>query len=159
MSVDVLLIDDDAAFSRSVRENFLERDLPLDLAESWEDGVALFRVGLHELVIADYNLPGSQHGLKLLATLKPLRPSTRLILISGAITSVPEQKIRSSGLVDEYLPKSPRLIQQLADRAQEAISRGQCRSDWPRVAEAHLAGNQMDEAKIEEIDSLLRRDI
>lgn len=155
----VLLIDDDVEFSETIKANLSTRGIPIDHASNWKDGMDLFHVGLHELVIADYNLPGSNHGLKLLAEIRPLRPSTELILISGAITSVPEDKIKSSGLVSEYFPKDSRLVPKLAAKATEAARRAQSGTEWHAVAQGHVEGGQIDVSVVDEIDRLLRGDI
>jgi len=159
MQAQVLLIDDDEGFSNSIQESFTMSGIALDRASTWEEGVSKFRTGLHELVIADYNLPGSSHGLQLLAEIKPLRPSSELILISGAITSVPENKIKISGLVDDYLPKTGRLTKLLLERAQNAVERAAIASNWDAIAKSHISGSEVDKAELEEIDKLLRKDI
>ena len=159
MPAQVLLIDDNEKFSNTIQVSFTMNGITLERAATWEEGVSKFRTGLHELVIADYNLPGSPHGLQLLAEIKPLRPSSELILISGAITSVPEDKIKISGLVDDYIPKTARLAKVLLERARIAIERADTHSDWNAIAQAHISGSEVDKAKLEEIDKLLRQDV
>ena len=104
-------------------------------------------------------MPGSEHGLKLLAKIKPLRPSSELILISGAITSVPANKIKISGLVDTYLPKNADLPGILLQKARSALDRTKQPTDWVKTARAHVAGYEVDEKSIEDIDNLLKNDI
>ena len=165
MGAHVLLIDDEEEFSNRVKNSFLLSNIPLDHAASWDEGVAMFRVGLHELVIADYHLPQSDlpdsslHGLKLLARIKPLRPSSELILISGAVTSVPEERIRRCGLVNTFLPKTLNLVQTLIPKAQQAMDRAKRPCNWVTVAQAHRAGADIDESEIEEIDLLMRQNL
>ena len=159
MSAHILLIDDNPEFTESIQENFILHGIEIETASEWGEGVSKFRVGLHELVIADYNLPGSNHGLKLLAKIKPLRPSSELILISGATTSVPENKIRISGLVDTYLPKNAALPGILLEKAKLALDRTKQPTNWAETARAHVAGYEVDEKSIEDIDRLLRKDI
>jgi len=159
MTAHILLIDDNSGFLQSIHQNLTLHGIEIDTATSWDEGVAKFRVGLHELVIADYNLPGSKHGLRLLAKIKPLRPSSELILISGAITSVPERKIIISGLVDEYYPKSGRLPEILVGKAKAALERATLQTNWTNAARAHVAGYEIDEKKLDEIDQLLKNNI
>ena len=159
MTAHVLLIDDDPEFTASIRVNFMLNGVEIETASEWSEGVAKFRIGLHELVIADYNLPGSEHGLKLLAKIKPLRPSSELILISGAITSVPANKIKISGLVDTYLPKNADLPGILLEKARSALDRTKQPTDWAKTARAHVTGYEVDEKSIEDIDKLLKNDI
>lgn len=159
MPAHVLLIDDDRDFNESISENLILHGIEIEIADNWDEGVAKFRVGLHELVIADYNLPGSNHGLKLLAKIKPLRPSSELILISGAITSVPEHKIIISGLVDAYFPKRGDLPGILVEKAKAALGRIEQPTDWTKTAHAHVAGYEIDEKKLDDIDKLLKNNI
>ncbi len=159
MTAHVLLIDDNPGFTDSIRENFILHAIEIETAGTWDEGVEKFRVGLHELVIADYNLPDSDHGLKLLAKIKPLRPSSELILISGAVTSVPENQIIISGLVDAYFPKKADLPGILLERAKLALERTKQPTNWTKTARAHVAGYEIDEKKIDDIDQLLRKNI
>ena len=64
----------------------------MDHAFGWQEALELFRVNGYELVVADYNLPDTQHGLQLLARMKLLVPTSKLILISGALTSAPSAR-------------------------------------------------------------------
>lgn len=159
MAAEVILIDDRKDFLESMERGFSHYGMSLDCAQTWEEGVAQFRVGLHELVFADYDLPESKNGLKLLVRLKQLRPSSKLILVSGAITSVPEERIKSIRLVDDYLPKTPDILDKMITLTREALKRCRLPSDWSAVAQAHVAGTKIDEKEIEEIDLLLRQDI
>jgi len=154
-----LLIDDDVGFSTSTKHLFHERGIALDWAQSWDEGLGLFRVGLHELVIADYNLPGSSHGLRLLAKIKPLRPSSKLILISGALTSRAAKIVKETTLVDDYLEKTASLPDTLVELAQKAAGRAQESTDWPAAAGAYLAGSTVYEDDIKRIDAALQGEI
>lgn len=156
MAAAVLFIDDDAAFAESVAASFEARDLPLDVANSWDAGLALYRAGLHELVVADYNLPGSRHGLKLLLEVKALRPSTRLVLISGRVTPTAADLIAAAGLVDRFIPKTRDLARELIEEAREATRRAEHDTDWRQFAGAHLARNTIDEAALDAVDAALR---
>lgn len=156
MDAATLLIDDDAGFAESVAASFEARDIPLDVANSWEAGLDLYRVGLHELVVADYNLPGSKHGLKLLLEVKALRPSSRLVLISGRVTPTAADLIAAAGLVDRFIPKTPDLARELIDEAREAESRAGQGTNWRQIGGAHLARNTIDDGALESIDAALR---
>lgn len=159
MNADVLLIDDETEFVNSIKISFSELNIPLDTAFTWDEGVRKFQVGLHELVIADYNLPNSLNGLKLLARIKPLRPSSRLILISGLIRNVPEEAILIKGLIDRYLPKTPDISSLLVEEAKDAVKRAACPTNWQIVAAAHILGSEIEESKIDEKDQLLQNNI
>ena len=154
-----LLIDDNEEFSRSVISLFEGEGIRLDWAHEWDEGVGLFRVVLHELVIADYNLPGSPNGLKLLAKLKPLRPSTVFILISGALTSKAEALVKRTPLVDEYLTKTSELPDLLLTRARAAEERAPQSSNWQEAAVAHVKNQSVYETVIDEVDTILKGQI
>lgn len=57
----ILLVEDDEDVADSYRRTFHRDGLALDIAETWGEALALFRVVGHRLVIADYNLPGDEH--------------------------------------------------------------------------------------------------
>ena len=84
-----LLVEDDDAFASELVSALADRGLELDRASTWEEGLELFRVNGYELVIADYNLPDTEHGLKLLASMKSAMPSSHLVLISGGYPPAP----------------------------------------------------------------------
>jgi DNA-binding NtrC family response regulator len=159
VGIHTLLIDDDKSFTRSIEQFFIMNRINLDIASSWQEGLVKYQVGLHELVIADYRLPESDHGLKLLAHIKPLRPLTELILISGEITSVPEEKIKISGLVNEYYAKTGRLPSLLVEKAREAEKRANSPTNWKDLAQAYLTGREVDKQQLEDIDKLIRADV
>lgn len=157
--MNVMLIDDNEEFSASIQRVFQDAGIALDLASTWQEGYEKFQVSLHELVIADYNLPGSDNGLKLLASIKQLKPSSKLILISGMIASVPADKIKIQGLVDDYFEKDVDISAKLINEAKEADIRAKSKTDWKSVAKTHIAGIKIEEAFVKDIDDLLREDI
>jgi ActR/RegA family two-component response regulator len=128
-----LLVEDNEAFGASLRSALAARGYETDLATTWDDGLAAFRTGGHELVIADYNLPGSSHGLRLLAAAKLLVPSSRLVLISGA---------------GELLP----LVAEAAARATEP-------TDWRGFAAGYVADLDRDFPEVARVDEALQKDI
>jgi DNA-binding response OmpR family regulator len=159
MEAVILLIDDDDNFSNSIQRYFTQEGINLERARTWDEGVSKFRLGLHELVIADYHLPGSKHGLRLLAEIKPLHPSSELILISGAITSVKEDQIKVSGLVNKFLRKTARLPEILLEMAKGASARASNKSDWDVIAKAYIAGDEVDITELDRLDKLLNVDV
>lgn len=157
MAAEVLLIDDSDAFSTSIIDAFRRAKIEIERAATWEEGVAMYHVALHELVIVDYRLPGSEHGLKLLNEIKPIRPTTELILISGELPSVPVARILASGLVDEYLPKRGDFFEKLLSRAKAAVDRSRAGTDWTELAKIHAKRHEVSGEEIDTIDAMLRR--
>jgi len=156
MIAHVLLIDDEQAFSDSMRAFFQTAGIELDYAGTWKDGLDAFRVGQHELVIADYNLPGSLHGLRLLLEIRRLRPSSRLILISGALRDEAKDLVPKTGLVDRFLPKDDKLAEELLIEAEAAVKRAEGPTDWQQVARAHVNWAALDDKVVENIDQALK---
>jgi len=78
-----LLIDDDAAITQAAKTTIEAQGLHIEIASTWDDGLAKFYAYSPDLVISDYNLPGSRMGLALLSEVSKLRPSVRLVLISA----------------------------------------------------------------------------
>lgn len=154
-----LLIDDYPQFREELRDLLHDDGVALDCASTWEEGLELFLVGLHELVIADYNLPGSSNGLKLLAAIKVLRPSSRLVLISGQLTSRGEAIATKNALVDAYYTKTSALGETLLAEAQSAAKRAEQAADWRTLAFTYLAGQRVHDEDIDFIDAILRGEV
>ncbi len=155
----VLFIDDEPGFRASIEAAFKLRGVPLDVADDWERGLGLFRACAHELIIADYNLPDSKNGLKLLAEAKRHRPASRLILISGQLSAEAEELLKESGVVNAYFTKTPDIATKLLKAAAEAIERAQGPTDWARVGAAFRERGLEDQKELDEIDSALRASI
>ena len=156
MDARVLLIDDEPDFTKSVTDAFYDRGVNVEHAATWEDGEQLFRVGMHDLVIADFDLAGARDGLLLLAKLKDLRPGARLLLISGKSVTIPAETIESSKVVDRFLVKDVKLMTELLDEAAASEKRAKQSSDWRKLAERHVAASDVDKDHVEEIDALMR---
>lgn len=156
MDARILLVDDEEAFSKSVADAFRHAGFALDHAATWEEGEQLFRVGMHDLVIADFDLAGVRDGLLLLARLKALRPNARLVLISGKSVTVAPETVQSSRVVDRFLIKDGTLMEKLLEEAETSLERAGQPSDWIQLAERHVAASEIDEAYVNEIDTLMR---
>lgn len=155
----ILLVEDDEGVVESYRRTFEEDGIPLDVAETWEEALALFRVAGHRLVIADYNLPGDDHGLRLLVQMKLLVPSTELILISGALSRPAEELARKVELIDYFYPKTSTLPDTLICHAKAAMARADMDTDWQKVGQEFLTPADAVDSALEEIDAALRADV
>lgn len=158
-SASTLLIEDNEQFAESLRKRFERAGIGLDWEIDLASGYHAFAVRGYELVIADYNLKDSQHGLKLLMKVKALSPGTRLILISGELDSGAEKLVAESGIVDEYLVKRSGITDALVDEARAAAERDAKPTDWRALATAILTEQDVDYAKAEEVDQHLSRQI
>jgi ActR/RegA family two-component response regulator len=152
-----LLIDDEPDFAETLRASFELRGIRLDVANTWADGLAIFQVCAHELVIADYQLPGSENGFALLAAAKQHRPGAMLVLISGVLSSKAGQILDGSEIVDAYYPKEPELLDQLLGHVNDAQQRVTVTPDWPRIAASWL--HRASPEEIAEFDARLRAEL
>lgn len=139
-----------------LKDSFADEGLSLDYADSWAKGMDLFHVVVHELVIADYDLRETKTGLQLLAELKQLAPSTRLILISGRLTPEAEAIVKKQGEIDIYLTRSsPDLLQILVEEARQAEQRAEA-SDWKGLGMAHPQAEKVNLEEIAKVEESLR---
>jgi ActR/RegA family two-component response regulator len=160
LAASTLLVEDDLETARSVIDALTDRGHLIDHAETWEDGLALFRVAGHELVIADYKLPGSEHGLQLLVKMRMLLPSTRLVLISGEFGPNAERLAASADFIDAFISKgSASLIADLAGHIEQAVERADKPTDWQAFGAGYLADPERDFPELARIDEALRADI
>jgi DNA-binding NtrC family response regulator len=154
-----LLVEDDEGVLDSYQRAFAEEGIALDVAETWDEALALFRVVGHRLVIADYNLPGDQHGLRLLFHMKLLVPSSKLVLISGALSRPAEELARAVDLVDAFYPKTSTLPDTLIELSTAAVSEADKETNWEKVGREYLTPSDNVDAAFEEIDNALRADV
>lgn len=155
-----LLVEDNDAFAEELHAALSDRGLRLDRASSWEEGLELFRVNGYELVIADYNLPNTEHGLALLARVKTLIPSCRLVLISGALTPGAERSLDEVGVLDAYYSKGDvNLTAKLAEHVERAGTDAKAPTDWQSFATGYVSDLDRDHPEIRSIDHLLRADV
>lgn len=155
-----LLVEDHEEFAESVVAALRERGLQLDWAKDWEEALELFRVNGYELVIADYNLEKTQHGLQLLARMKLLIPSSKLVLISGALTRGAERALKDVELIDAYYSKGDgNLVARLAEHVEASEQDATRATDWRAFASGYIGDLDRDFPEIARIDDLLRADV
>jgi CheY-like chemotaxis protein len=153
-----LLIDDEKALLESVERTANLAGLETLTASSWEEGLKLFHVHSPDLVIADYNLPGSQHGLQLLAEIRRLRPSVRVVLLSAYIDEQDVAEIEALGVVDCALSKvsSGDPMAAILDELKQVAARVGNPTDWKAFAEAHQRADAVDQGALDELDRRLK---
>jgi CheY-like chemotaxis protein len=152
-----LVIDDDAALLASLQAAARLSKVELATAASWEEGLVLFQILSPDLVIADYNLPGSKHGLRLLARIRRLRPSVRLVLVSGYFEEADLEKVMELGIVDRALTKGSAAdtAHALIEEARAAGLRDATPTDWVGYSKAYLASAAVSEDELRSLDALL----
>ena len=160
LAATTLLVEDDKDVAESYIRRFREEgNLKLDWAETWDEALGLFRVAGYPLVIADYNLPGSEHGLKLLVAMKRLVPHSELILISGAMSPRAEQLAQSIDFLDGFYPKRVNLGETLLKRALQVAEKEHQQTDWREVATGYLADPRSYQEELGQIDAELSTDV
>lgn len=153
-----LLIDDEIDLLESIRSTAELADLTLLTAETWERGLALYQVHSPSLVIADYNLPGSRHGLQLLAEIRRLSPSVRLVLLSAYIGQEDVAEIEGLGLVDRAMPKAAATgtTDEILREIKAARDRANKPTDWASFGRAHSDAQAVSQELLDELDDRLR---
>ncbi|WP_198165913.1 response regulator [Agromyces laixinhei] len=154
------MIDDDAAIRESITRAVAASGLNLELADSWEAGLEAFFALGPELVVADYNLPGSEMGLELLLRVARARPSVRLILFSAFLTDDDAEEILAVGPVDRVLSKKDPMFaaKEILAEIANAKLRSQMPTDWVAFSRASLDRHDVDEEAFRNLDRILRRD-
>lgn len=90
-STPVLVIDDDAAFCRSLGDALALNSFDVRLAMSFEEALESFAREPRQAVVLDMKLNG-ETGLDLLPRLRELNPRSVVVLISGFPELVPEMR-------------------------------------------------------------------
>lgn len=152
-----LIIDDDVDLLDTWTRLAHAKGLAVNTAPTWDEGIALFHILSPDLVIADYNLPGSAHGLQLLAEIRRLRPSVRLVLISGAVEPSKLVEVERLSVVDRVLSKGDAgtATSVVLEEIERASSQATRPTDWRAFATASLAAASSDAEALESVDVLL----
>jgi DNA-binding NtrC family response regulator len=154
-----LLIDDDEDLLASVNRAARASRVDLVTASSWDAGLGLFHVLSPILVIADYNMPGSRHGLQLLARIRRLRPGIRLILVSGYLDEEDMAQVRALNLVDEALTKgtAEETAETIMAQVRAANEQASEPTDWQAVARAAVGAARVGEEDLDRLDEILAK--
>lgn len=152
-----LLVDDDRGLLASVAASANAAGLDLAVAGSWEEGLALFHILSPELVIADYNMPGSRMGLQLLAEIRRLRPSVRLVLVSAYLDAEDMAGVDALDLVDATLTKGSAVetAQAILGEIQAVSESAPSSTDWVAFARAYVNAAGVSAESIDRLDELL----
>jgi ActR/RegA family two-component response regulator len=151
-----LLVDDDRPLLASVAASAKTAGLNLVVAGSWDEGLALFHVLSPELVIADYNMPGSRMGLQLLAEIRRLRPSVRLVLVSGYLDAENIAEVAALDLVDATLAKGSAIetAQAIVGEIRTMSESGSSPTDWRRFARAYVHAAGVSTESVDRLDEI-----
>lgn len=79
----ILIIDDEPNIRSGLAKGLAREADILETAQNAEEGLAKFRAGFFQLVIADVRLPGEMDGLELIDQILHIRPQTTAIVITA----------------------------------------------------------------------------
>lgn len=154
-----LLIDDDQSLLRSIKRLTDLSGLRLDIADTWNGGIGLFHVLAPSVVIADYHMPNSRNGLQLLAEVKRLQPSVRVVLLSAYITDEDVKHIEALDIIDRALRKTDltETIDNVLDEIRCANESDEDHTDWVAFAEARIRASKTSSEVLDQLDEFFRK--
>jgi DNA-binding NtrC family response regulator len=153
-----LLIDDDEQIIESARDLVQDQGLVLETATSWAEGLSKFHAYSPDLVISDFNLPGSDMGLNLLLKLARVRPSVKLILISAYLNEEDASNIEALGLIDQVVRKTTPIetARKILAAVSEAAAHSHDHTNWVDFANASSRVHDVDDEAFAKLDDYLR---
>jgi ActR/RegA family two-component response regulator len=133
-----LLIDDDLALLESVKRAVEAYGLEISTASTWEEGLARFQAMSPNLVIADYNLPGSRRGLSLLFEIANLQPSVRLVLFSAYLSDEDVAEVEGLPFIHRAFRKTDAVAtaRAILDEVRMAAEASKRPTDWAAYGQA-----------------------
>lgn len=152
-----LLVDDDTGLLASVEGTVSVAGLDLVTAASWDEGLALFQILSPDLIIADYNMPESSHGLRLLVRMRRLRPSVKVALVSGYLSEDDLKRVADRNFVDTAMTKGSAVetARAITSAVKDLGGEAAAPTDWVEYAEAYLRTSQLSTNELDELDALL----
>lgn len=78
----ILLVEDDRELKEMLKVALARRNFTIIEADNGKDAISRFRPGITDLIITDLIMP-DEDGLKVIIKLRELKPSVRIIAISG----------------------------------------------------------------------------
>ena len=101
MSKTILYIEDEPAQFALMKIQAERLDTPLELvhAATAEDALSMFDPAVHDLVLCDYNLPGTE-APDIAAKILEKSPNTPILAISEAFTDDRIEKAKAAGIAE-----------------------------------------------------------
>jgi len=113
----ILVVDDDRDFAESLSEILELQGHRITVAYSGEQALGQLRSGVFDIAFIDIMLPALS-GVDVLRVMNNLRPSTGIVLMTGANPQSSAQQARLFGALDILQkPIDPERLQQLVDAA------------------------------------------
>lgn len=120
MRPNVLVVDDEAVFAKTLAERLSIRDCQVTVASSGNEAIDLIQNQSIDVVILDLSLPGMD-GIETLKEIKRIRPLTEVIMLTGNATTATAFQGLEIGAMD-YLTK-PCEIESLTELINMALRR------------------------------------
>ena len=154
-----LLIDDDVSLLASIKHLADVSGLRLETAATWDEGLGLFHVLAPSVVIADYHMPDSRNGLQLLAEIKRLQPSVRVVLVSAYINDEDVERVEALGIIDCALRKIDltQTIENMMDEIHRANKENDEQTDWLEFANARVRTAKASGEELDQLDEFFRK--
>ena len=116
--ITVLLVDDEVAFTRTLAQRLMMRNLRVIIANDGEQALSKIKQEEPDVIVLDLNMPG-MHGMDVLKETKKIYPDTQVIILTGHGTDKDEEEaIRLGGF--GFL-KKPTDIDTLEHKIKEAF--------------------------------------
>ena len=94
--ITVLLVDDEVAFTRTLAQRLMMRDLRVIVAHDGEQALSKTQKEEPDVIVLDLNMPG-MHGMDVLREIKKVCPDTQVIILTGHGTDKDEEEATKLG--------------------------------------------------------------
>lgn len=116
----ILVVEDERKVASFIRQGLGEEGYAVDVASNGEEGLAMARNGVHDLIILDIGLP-KMNGLQVLQELRRRKVTTPVLLLTVRAT-IEDKVLGLDAGADDYLTK-PFAFQELVARVRALLRR------------------------------------
>jgi CheY-like chemotaxis protein len=118
----ILIVEDDQVLREMLRDALVKRKYIVITAANGREAIAKFRPSVVDLVITDLLMP-EEDGLMVIMKIKEIKPSTKLIAISGGGKAGPgSYLLMADKLGADHVFSKPFLPSELVQKVREMIS-------------------------------------
>jgi DNA-binding response OmpR family regulator len=141
----ILVVEDDRAIARLVRDNLVFEGFQVECAENAHDALAAAKRHAPDLVLLDLMLPSGMDGFELCQTFRETHNRTAVIILTARGQS--EDRVRGLKLgADDYVVK-PFALDELLARVHAVLRRTLCRVDRVVLGETVVDFTQLRATK------------
>ena len=146
----ILLIDDDDADAELLLYSLKEKKIESAYCKSLASALERFGEGDFDIVISDYNIPGTS-GLEIFQNIRALNPDIPFIIASGALGEELAVDLLRQGITDYVLKDNPEKLPLAVDRA---ITEYENKQEVKRSLEQLIEMNKLNTQIIETSDQV-----